>query len=160
MRLLSVFLILSLAGHCSRVKNNKLIEEDLSFKMIDFFNVSDIPDSTASALKEYVKTVNPDTLTGEELRIFRLLNAALEQGLINKPSVRVTNEAGEFHRMFLNEDQEKRFKGYSCHELHSEGKKVRVKAEVEVQTIEGMEFYIAKEIQSVEKVDGETVCRK
>ncbi|HEY4799455.1 MAG TPA: hypothetical protein VII99_10305 [Bacteroidia bacterium] len=143
-----------------RTANNQTIEGDLYFKLIDLQGMYDAPDSVLTKMETYVKTVNTDTLSTQDKKIFWLLKFMVDNNLLRKPFIRLRQDNGEIKMLFLDTSDYKQFSHYKHGDLARDNKKIRVKAQVTEIHYDSLTAYNSTKLISVDRVDGQTYWKK
>lgn len=141
-------------------QNNKTVEGDLYFKLVTFQNPFDAPDSILTKIETDLKSVNADTLNGQNKKNHYFLQFIIAKKLLRKPQIMLRKDDGEIITLFLDTVDYKKLKIYEHNELISENKKIRIKAEVAKLKYNSEVFYETLKPISMEKVDGKTYWGK
>lgn len=140
--------------------SKKIIEGDLYFKLIDFPQFSEVPDSIAKKFKEQLKTMNRDSLSRNERWLSDMVECISEKDLLQKPFIQLKQDNGQILMLFLSGSDYKGIKDYNHHDLLVERKKVRIQVEVEEINCDTSSVYNVLKLLSAEKMDGQTFWKK
>ena len=136
------------------------MEGDLYFKLIDFQRFFDAPDSVLITIETSVRTVNKDTLTEKDKKIYELIKFMIDNNLLRKPFVRLRKDNGEVNMVFIDSADYERLKHYNHNDLVRENARIRVKAEVSEIRYDSLTAYEALKVISIDKMDGKTYWKK
>jgi len=84
-----------------QTKNGKTIEGDLYFQVFDLERFFDAPDSVLTKIENSVRTVNNDTLSEQDKKIYYLLQYMVSNNLLRKPFIRIRLDSGDIKMLFL-----------------------------------------------------------
>ncbi|MFM2226343.1 MAG: hypothetical protein RJA07_2545 [Bacteroidota bacterium] len=157
--ILTILAILALMSGC-QTDNKKIVEGDLYFKLIDFQGFFDAPDSTLTKIETSINTVNKDTLTERDKKIYALLQFMSDKELLRKPFIRLRQDDGEIIMVFLDTSDYNKIKDYNHNDLIRDNKKIRIKAEVSELKYESLAAYKTLKLISIDKIDGKTYWKK
>lgn len=158
-QILYILTILALFNSC-QTGDTKTVEGDLYFKLIDFQRIFDAPDSVLTKIETSVRTVKRDTLTGQDQKIYDLLQYMVDNNLLRKPFIRLRLDNGDIRMVFLDSLDYIKFKDYNWSDLSKEDKKVRVKASVTELKYDSLTAFNSIKILSVDKINGKTYWKK
>jgi len=145
---------------CScQTNNNKIVEGDLYFKLIDF-RFFDSPDSVLTKIETSVKTLNKDTLPEQDIKIYYLLEFMTDKQLLRKPFVRLRLNDGEIIMVFFDINDYEKLKDYNYSDLVRDNKKIRIKAEVFELKYDSLTVYETSKLISFDRIDGKTYWQK
>jgi len=143
-----------------KTQDNKTIEGDLYFKLIDFQRFFDAPDSVLTKIETSVRNVNKDTLTEQDKKIYELMKYMLDEQLFRKPFIRLRQDDGKVIMLFLDSTDYNKIKDYSHNDLVRENKRIRIKAEVSELKYDTLRAFETINFISAEKMDGKTYWTK
>jgi hypothetical protein len=156
---LYILTVLVLLVSC-KTDNTRTVEGDLYFKLIDFERFFDAPDSVLTKIESSVRTVNKDTLKGQDKKIYDLLQYMIDNNLLRKPFIRLRFDNSDIKIVFLDSSNFVKFKKYNWSDLSRENKKVRVKVSVTELKFDTLTAYNSIKLLSVDKIDGKTYWTK
>lgn len=157
--IVTILTILALITGC-RTGNKMTVEGDLYFKLVDFPTFFDAPDSVLTKFETSIKTVNKDTLTEQDKKIYNLLQFMSDKELLRKPFIRLRQDNGEIIMLFLNAIDYGKIKDYNYNDLVQDNKKIRIKAEVSELKYDSLTVYETLKLISIDKIDGKTYWKK
>jgi len=158
-RLLFILTIFICFNSCNR--NNKLtIEGDLYFQLFDLERFFDSPDSVLTKIENSVRTVNIDTISEQDKKMYNLLQYMVGNNLLRKPFIRIRLDSGDIKMLFLDSSEYRQFKQYNWSDLSREDKKIRIKVSVTDLKYDSMTAFNTVKILSVDKIDGKTYWTK
>lgn len=156
---LAIMTILLTISSC-QTNNIKTVEGDLYFKLIDIQRFFNAPDSVLTNIETSLKTVDKDTLSEQDKKIYNLLGFMADKQLLRKPYVRLRLDNGEIVMVFLDNNDYEKIKDYNYSDLVRDNKKIRIKAEVSELKNDSVTVYESSKLISIERIDGKTYWKK
>lgn len=157
--LLAIFTICTLLGS-SIVSKKKIVEGNLYFKLVDFPQFFDAPDSILTKLEAGEKFINTDTLKEEDKKVNDLVQFLAYKKLLRRPFIRLRQDDGKIIMVFLDPVDYDKVKNYNHQDLLRDNKKIRIKAEISEIDYDSLTVYKTLKIISVRKLDGKTYWDK
>ncbi len=152
-------IILIVLTSCSTSKN-VLIEGDMYFQMVDFFNLNNAPDSLISKIENKVKQTNIDTLTSIDKKGYEMIQYAIKINILRKPYIRLETKEGNILMLYMDKDKYLQFDSLKCFDLRYEGKKIHIIAKAQDITFKDIKAYRLIRFKKINKINGDTRCRK
>ncbi|WP_143470478.1 hypothetical protein [Labilibaculum filiforme] len=137
-----------------------LIEGDLYFQMVDFFNFNNAPDSILTKIENQMTNIDLDTIAENDRKVYELIKYAIDQDVLRLPYIRLQTSENEKIMLYMDEDIYERFDSLKCFDLKKEGKKIHISALTNDISYKDIKAYKLIKLKVFEKIDGQTECRK
>lgn len=136
------------------------IEGDLYFQMVDFFNFNNAPDSLMTMIENEVEKIDFDTLSDNDRKSYELIKYAIDKEVFRIPFIRLQTVDNEKIMLYMDRDSYVQFDSLKCFDLKNEHKKIYVSALAKDISYQDIKAYRLIKFKTVEKIDGQTDCRK
>ena len=141
----------------SCTKNEKEIEGDLYFKLIDVGSFYGTDEKTIEKFEKYFDSIRwSKTAEKDDLEIIRVFDILKSNNLLKSPWVNLKTDS-DIKTIYLYEKEYQKLKKYDRNELIKDNKKVSLK--IKVSELDGGIYYSDK-IEEIKLVDGKTYWRK
>ena len=160
MKTFLTILIVSVSIIGCQTNSKETVEGDLYFKLIDFQRFFDAPDSILTKIETGIKTVNRDTLSEQDIKIYDLLQFVSDNNLLRKPFIRLRQDNGNIIMVFLDTSDYNKVKDYTHNDLVRDNKKIRIKAEVSELKYDSLTAFETIKRISIDKIEGKTYWKK
>lgn len=141
-------------------KQTKTIEGDLFIKMIGYNVLYNLPDSVLTDIEKKYTEVNCVAMSAKKCKEAKSMQFLIKNNLLRSPYILLQTENKEIKSIYLSEQDFEQFKGISLSELQENKQKVAVVADVDIIKADSVEVYVARNLKSVQFVEGETPWKK
>jgi len=150
-RLIPTILILIVA--CNSKPKTETLTGDLYFSFFRLGSFYNQTDSMIQGFEKYLDTLKYETADGDQRRFLTQYKILKEEKLLYQPFVDILTERDSVVTLYLETDDYNEIKKYKRKELHDEGKKIKIQADVKEI---GERLFYCVDLVKVDKVDGET----